>query len=335
MPISSQSGLYLNLQQFSEFKANARRDSPETIKAVAEQFESLFVQQMLGAMRSAATIDESLHSSYIDTYQDMYDKQLSLSLSQQGGLGIARMLVEQMSGRQQIAANRDQDLPVFQLQDTNLELPLKSMNYQAENPAVVVKKLGGSDFVEVEAAGVSVSAINQWTKPAHFVKDIWPHAEQASQALGVSAEIIVAQSALETGWGKYAMLFPDGRPSNNLFGIKAGQGWNGPVLTKSTLEFRDGVMQTEVARFRSYDSISNALSDYVQIIQSNSRYRNALEHQGDDAHFVRGLQQAGYATDPEYANKILDIVHSERFKATLALLPSNQNQRNTGGNLNA
>jgi len=293
----------------------------------------------------------------------MYDKQLALNLSQQGGLGIARMLVEQMSGRQQIAANRDQELPVFQLQDTHSELPLKmrqqiaanrvqdlpvfqlqdshselplkTMNYQAENPAVVVKKLGEGDFVEVEAVAASASAKNQWTKPSHFVNDIWPHAQQASQALGVSAEIIVAQSALETGWGRYAMLFPDGRPSNNIFAIKAGQDWNGPVLTKSTLEFRDGVMQTEVAHFRAYESISNALTDYVQFIQSNSRYRNALEHRGDDAHFVRGLQQAGYATDPEYADKILNIVHSERFKATLASLPSNQNQQNTGGNLNA
>lgn len=335
MPISSQTNLYLNFQQFSELKMDARTNSPGATKAVAEQFESLFIQQMLGAMRSAAKVDESQNSSYMTFYQDMYDKQLALTLSQQGGIGIASVLLEQMSTGQEDTRNMDQALPIFRLQEIKAELPVKTMNYQAENPAVVVNKLIEGDFVEVGMVKKTVVIARQWTDASLFVNDIWPYAKQASQALGVSAEVIVAQSALETGWGKYVMQFADGRPSNNLFGIKAGQDWNGPVLTKSTLEFRNGVMQSEVAHFRAYNSIANALSDYVQFLQSSSRYRDALEHQGDDAHFVRGLQQAGYATDPEYADKILNIVQSERFQATLASLPSNQNKEITGGNLNA
>ena len=265
----------------------------------------------------------------------MYDKQLALTLSQQGGLGIAQELIRQMPGGQKDAAINGNDLPIFQWRESKVESPLKAMNYRAENPAVVVNKLVDGDFVEVERTGNTVSPVNQWARASRFVSDIWPHAKLASQALGVSAEVIVAQSALETGWGKFAMQFPDGRPSNNLFGIKAGQSWNGPILTRPTLEFRQGVMETEVADFRVYDSISNALSDYVQFIQSNSRYRKALEHQGNDAHYLRELQQAGYATDPQYADKILNIVQSERLQQTLASLPSNQNQEITGGNRNA
>ena len=310
MSISNQTDFYLNLQQFAELKSGARAYSSEATKAVAEQFESLFVQQMLGAMRSAVTVDENQRSSYVDFYQDMYDKQLALTISQQGGLGIAKVLMQQLPGGKDNAANMGKDLPVYQLQETKTEFPLKVMNYQAKNSAVVVNKLGEDDFVEAGLVENTQTRPDQWARASRFVQDVWPHAEQASKALGVSPEVLVAQSALETGWGKHAMQFPDGKPSNNLFGIKAGKDWNGPTLAKATLEFRDGVMQTEVAQFRAYDSIAQSLSDYVNLIQSKSRYQGALQHQGNDANYVRGLQQAGYATDPEYADKIMNIMQS-------------------------
>ena len=335
MSISNQTDFYLNLQQFSELKSDVRADSTDATKAVAEQFESLFVQQMLGAMRSAAIVDDNQHSSYMDHYQDMYDKQLALTMSQQGGLGIAKVLMQQLPGGQDNAGNMGKDLPVYQLQESRTEFPIKVMNYQAENPAIVLNKLGEGDFVEAGLVENTQARPNQWAHASRFVQDVWPHAEQASQALGVSPEVLVAQSALETGWGKHAMQFPDGKPSNNLFGIKAGSGWNGSTLAKPTLEFRDGVMHTEVAHFRAYDSIAQSLSDYVNLIQSKSRYQNALQHQGNDAEYIRGLQRAGYATDPNYADKIMNIMQSERFQKTLALLPSNQNHQITGGNRNA
>jgi flagellar protein FlgJ len=402
MSVSTPTDFYLNQNQYSEMKLGARNQSSETTKAVAEQFESLFVQQMLASMRSAATIDESSHSSTVDFYQEMYDKQLALSISKQGGLGIAKMLLQHLPGGTQLGSNQananqptsdlltlvtgkggkslpigtvpfgtalqmthlavanppvsnlstpillESNLAVSNLQVTNrpedkelqtealktspsISLPIPTVyqtdTYQTQNPAVKV-----SPFVinDLQASASDVGLANQvgseqrWDKPDHFVSDLWPHAEKAANAIGVSAQALVAQSALETGWGKHSMRFPGGQQAFNLFGIKAGNNWDGPTLTKPTLEFRDGVMQTEIAHFRAYDSIPEALDDYVNFIQSSSRYQNALDHQGSDTHYLRELQQGGYATDPEYANKIIRIMQGETLGYSLASLDGNQ-----------
>ena len=356
MTTSSPADFYLNQRQFSDMKLGARNQSSETTKAVAEQFESLFVQQMLASMRSAATIDESSHSSTVDFYQEMYDKQLALSISKQGGLGIATMLMQQLPGANksqgdQVTADTGKggnSLPIDRVpQVTSLTVikeqsstPInnstptvyQSDSYQTQNPAVKVSKFQTDDLQVNESPYQSnndqsdneIGSEQRWNKPAHFVSDLWPHVEQAANAIGVSAQALVAQSALETGWGKHTMRFPDGQQAFNLFGIKAGSDWSGPTLTKPTLEFRDGIMQTEIAHFRAYESIPDALTDYVAFIQSSPRYQKALDHQGSDTHYLQELQQGGYATDPQYANKIINIMQGKTFVDSLANLDVNQ-----------
>lgn len=351
MTASSPADFYLNQQQFSEMKLGARNQSSETTKAVAEQFESLFVQQMLASMRSAATIDESRHSSTVDFYQDMYDKQLALSISKQGGLGIAKVLMTQLPGGSQTEGNPiapesgkgGKQLPVDRVpQLTSLtvvnEQPVpiektlvpnlyQQPSYQTQNPAVKLSKFQTDDLQVNKAqpqAQNEIGSEQRWLKPAHFVSDLWPHAEQAANAIGVSTEALVAQSALETGWGKHTMRFPDGKPAFNLFGIKAGSSWSGATLAKPTIEFQDGVMQTEMAHFRAYDSISDALDDYVNFIQSSPRYQDALDHEGSDTHYLNELQQGGYATDPRYADKIINIMQGKTLTHSLANLDANQ-----------
>jgi flagellar protein FlgJ len=326
MAISNPTDFYLNMQQFGELKLGAKNNSAQATEAVAQQFESLFVQQMLGAMRSAALMDESQHSSYVDFYQDMYDKQLAMTISKQGGLGIANMLIKQLPGGQDDAGTAGKPLPLHPWQEAKAELPLKVMDYRAENSAVVVSKFDRYDIAQQKPNNINNSTDTQVNSKHQFVSEIWPHAEQAAQKLGLNAQVLVAQSALETGWGKYTMSFPDGKSTYNLFGVKAGPGWTGQIMSKPTLEFRDGVMKTELAQFRAYDSPSHALSDYVQFIQSSSRYSGALGHQGDAAHYLRGLQRAGYATDPDYADKILNIMRGRSFGQTLASLGSDQAQ---------
>lgn len=401
MSVSSPNDFYLNQNQYSEMKLGARNQSSETTKAVAEQFESLFVQQMLASMRSAAIIDESNHSSTVDFYQEMYDKQLSLSISTQGGgLGIAKVLLQHLPGADQSGSNllnvsqpdtgkisSDQitsaqftlingnggkslpmgatpqlaylaatntpvthvtNLPSKTPPELNLTIShrldvkepttqvLKAMPsvyrtdaYQTQNPAVKVHQYQTGDLpvnrLDGEAAN-QVGSPQRWGKPDHFVNDLWPHAEKAANAIGISVKALVAQSALETGWGKHSMRFPDGQQAFNLFGIKAGSQWDGPTLIKPTLEFRDGVMQTEMAHFRAYDSINDALEDYVEFIQSSPRYQNALDHQGNDSHYLKQLQQGGYATDPQYANKILQIMHGPTLAGSVANLNFDQSR---------
>ncbi len=342
---ATQPELFMNMQQFSDLKLEARQNSASAGKAVAQQFEGLFIQMMLKDMRSAATMDKSQHSSYMDFYTDMYDKQISQMLSQQGGIGIANLMQKQMAQYlpegQSSATRAGNELPVYRLPVMNSDvLPVPVMNYVASNPAVKTHELKGSHTIvpvnpEVDAVkeytfdkstAVQTPALTTqtvepfygWQQADSFVKDLWPHAEKAAQKLGVSADVLVAQSALETGWGKHAMKKQDGSIAFNLFGIKAGNGWAGQTVTHNTLEYREGTMQKESANFRAYDSVSDALNDYVDFVQSRSRYAQALDHEGSDTHYITGLQKAGYATDPAYASKIENIMQGQTFNEALA-----------------
>lgn len=153
--------------------------------------------------------------------------------------------------------------------------------------------------------------------PEAFVAQILPHAERAAARLGVSSKVLVAQAALETGWGRHQMRYADRQPTFNFFGIKADTSWEGSTVTRTTREFEDGRMSTQTASFRAYESIDAAFDDYVDFLQSNPRYVHALRHGGSDAHFAGGLQRAGYATDPAYANKILRITQGSAMREAL------------------
>ncbi len=328
---ATQPELFMNMQQFSDLKLEARRDSAQASKAVSQQFEGLFIQMMLKNMRSAAVMDESQHSSYMDFYTDMYDKQISLILSQQGGIGIADMMQKQMNQYlpegQKAAASAGNKLPAYRLPEPTIsELPMPKMDYVAANPAVQTHPLKATPMAtdhsssDAQAPALQFQTLEPfygWRQADSFVEDLWPHAEKAAKKLGVSTDVLVAQSALETGWGKHAMKKPDGSVAFNLFGIKAGNGWTGQSVTHNTLEFRQGAMQQEKANFRAYDSIADALDDYVSFVQTRSRYASALNHGGSDSHYVKGLQKAGYATDPAYARKIDNIINGQTFKQAL------------------
>lgn len=140
-----------------------------------------------------------------------------------------------------------------------------------------------------------------------FVQQIQPHAEKAAKALGIPARTLIAQAALETGWGQKLIQKADGSPALNFFGIKADKDWQGERASARTHEYEHGQMRGETASFRAYGSIAEGFEDYVRFLQANPRYREALAHGGDDARFTAGLQKAGYATDPGYAAKIQHI----------------------------
>ena len=159
-----------------------------------------------------------------------------------------------------------------------------------------------------------------FASPEEFVATIWPHAEKAARELGINAETLVSQAALETGWGKYTMSQADGRPSHNLFGIKADQRWDGERVSIQTTEYRDGVVQKERANFRAYDSLEAGFADYVHFLKSSSRYSGALQSQGDAGNYLQQLQQGGYATDPAYASKIQGIMQGETLQVARARL---------------
>lgn len=292
--------VYTDFQGLSELRSRVRNNSEAALREVAGQFEALFIQMMLKSMRDAGLGEGILDSEHTKTYQAMFDKQISIDLSKRQGLGMAEMMVRQLS---RAGGGNGSNDP---------ELAPQSPTFQAlVRPAAAVA---------APAHSRGTSAVNtDWSadSPQAFVTELWPHAARTAHKLGVAPEALIAQAALETGWGKHVMSRPDGHSSFNFFGIKADARWRGERVTSETIEFRDGLMRKERASFRAYSSLAEGFADYADFLQSNPRYREALNNAGNAAGFAQALVEAGYATDPEYANKIKEIMNGKQLRTTI------------------
>jgi len=279
---------YADPQGLAALKSEAKAPDSHALKEVAKQFESLFTQMLMKSMREA---NKSLNdgdsllggSDQTDFYQDMFDQQLAVHLSQGRGLGLADMLVRQLAGAGVGSGVRDtgrQDAVAGSKPSPVLPEP------QAPSPIASTKM--------------------------DFLRQMLPHAQAAARELGVDPNALLAQAALETGWGKSVPCNADGTCSFNLFGIKAGNSWSGATVNVPTLEFEDGVAVRKVDRFRAYDSPGVSFSDYARLIRNNPRYEGALNAGSDIAGFAAALQDGGYATDPDYAHKMAAVAREVR-----------------------
>lgn len=298
--------IYTDFQGLADLRREAGANSPEALEKVAQQFEALFTQMMLKSMRDAGAGEGLFDNDQTRLYQDMYDKQLSLSLSDGGnGMGLAKLLVQQLSAS------------VPQLHAGT------GRGGEAVNAAAHgVPERGNSTFSlsgksEISAAQ-NAAEPQQFDDPEQFVATLWPHAREAGDRLGVDPKALLAQAALETGWGKAVIRKADGNSSFNLFNIKADHRWQGGQVGKVTLEYRDGVAVKEQASFRAYDSYAQSFADYTDFLQRHPRYRDALKAGTDTGVFAERLQEAGYATDPNYAGKIKRIVNSDLLADALS-----------------
>ncbi len=312
--------VYTDFQGLSDLRHKARDNSPEALEAVARQFESIFMQMMLKSMREASLGDGLFDSQQSELYLDMYDKQLATSLSSSGsGVGLAEVMIRQLrqslGSAETAAAERTQSYTVPE------RVPF-SIPAQPASPATA----------EVQTVEPSASAAAPLSgEPQEFVRELLPHAERAAQRLGVRPEVLLAQAALETGWGRAVIRHGDGRSSHNLFNIKSDQRWGGMDVAKQTLEYRDGVASKEMARFRAYNSYAESFEDYVDFISQSPRYARAMENAADPQAYLDELQQAGYATDPEYAGKIKEILNRPELLAMVGELKLSGNGTLTNG----
>jgi flagellar protein FlgJ len=183
--------------------------------------------------------------------------------------------------------------------------------------ALEMARGGGYGFGEQIIKGVRQLGAAGYQTPDAFVQDIWPHARAAGQQLGVEPRLLVAQAALETGWGEAIMSRPDGSPSFNFFGIKADSDWSGDRVIKQTVEFRDGVPERVMEPFRAYSSAADGFADYARLIGGSLRYGDARGVSEDPAAYARALQDAGYATDPDYAKKLLAVFAGDQLRLSL------------------
>lgn len=407
---SSDSGSYSDLNRLNQLKVGDK-NSDENMRKVAQEFESLFLGEMLKSMRSATDAlgqDNPLNTPAAKQYQEMYDQQLAVSMSREGGgIGLADVLIRQMSknkpmapgeaaaasaakqqealakaaavptpiaagtvatngplsrlnGERPLWASRSVNAPNTDISHRNdmqlinqrrLALPPKladrllaglvpSAPATAATAAVASNALpqraatpaiGGSgplyngDWLaraeeQKAAAGGQMQVYGRamaqiplapakkaFSSADEFVNTMLPMAKEAADRIGVDPRYLVAQAALETGWGKSVMRAQDGSSSHNLFGIKASSNWKGDSARAITSEFRNGAMVKETAEFRSYASYKDSFHDLVTLLQSNNRYQEVLKSADNPEQFVRELQKAGYATDPNYANKISQI----------------------------
>ncbi|WP_324733910.1 flagellar assembly peptidoglycan hydrolase FlgJ [Pseudomonas paeninsulae] len=350
------SGAFTDLNRLNQFKLGG--DSEKNIRKVAQEFESLFLNEMLKAMRSANEVfaeGNFMNSNESKTYQDMHDQQLSVTLSNnQNGIGLADVLVRQMSqlkdagSRPNPFAQVDQPVPSAPskplakvdssrddsslLNQRRLSLPgrlsdrmmvgivptagavtaqpLAQNDWMAAKafaaPADKALSLNGADAISGRRLA-QVPGKTAFASKDEFIAAMLPMAEQAAEKIGVDARYLVAQAALETGWGKSIIRQQDGTSSHNLFGIKSHNSWDGESARVMTTEYQGGKAVKEAASFRAYDSYAHSFEDYVSFLQSNGRYEKALDATQNPEQFARELQKAGYATDPQYARKVAQI----------------------------
>ncbi len=417
---ASDSGAYTDLNRLNALKTGDK-NSDTNLKKVAQEFESLFVSQMLKSMRSANEVmakDNPMNTAATRHYQDMYDQQLSVSLSKQGrGIGLQDVLMRQLSKTKgahpsepaagnltattslnRSPASTESDKNSTALATNIAQRPLWATrsvavdrSHAATAAAASVSGVERNDMAKLNqrrlslpskladrllagivpattaasessvknritapgAAGDSATFAGNgdWTQDPNlslaaraqgrtiaqpplapggkafsnaddFVATMLPLAKDAAARIGVDPTVLVAQAALETGWGKSVMRQQDGSSSHNLFGIKAQGNWQGPEARAITSEFRDGQMVKETADFRSYDSYSDSFHDLVTLLQSNNRYQGVLKSADNPEQFVKELQKAGYATDPDYASKISQIAKQMKSYQNYAVVSS-------------
>ena len=302
---------YTDFSALADLRASATSTSSakkaEANREVAKQFEALFIQMMLKSMRDATYINKEGESDQTRFYQDMFDKQIALDLAnrEQGGIGLAKVMQQQLSGKSEKVSVSASNSPSTDNSTGAEMLRLRQKVNQLSKFEAVnltdIKSISTDNTVEAS----NTESVNS---PAEFITAVRPHAEAAASKLGVRAEVLIAQSALETGWGNKMIRHPDGHAANNLFGIKADQRWSGEYATVSTLEYSDGIATRQIANFRSYASIADSFDDYADFIQSSPRYQQAVEVAGNNGAYLNALQQAGYSTDPQYAEKIKSII---------------------------
>jgi len=293
----------------------ARRDDPQANRAAAQQFEALMLQMMLKSMRDTVPRQGLFDSEQGRLYESLLDQQLAQTIAVQRGLGLAEIIERQMN-QQDVEPQPPKDgVPLNPAPPSSMSLT--GVPGRAAPPSRPPLPSPAGNGAPAASAPASAAAAGSATTPRAFAQAMLPYAEQASRITGVPSAFLVAQAALESGWGRSQPRLADGRPSYNLFGIKAGAGWNGPVAEAMTTEIIDGVPQKRIERFRAYASYAEAFADHARLLASSPRYGAVVGSQ-DAASFAEGLQKAGYATDPRYADKLQRIIAGDTLRSALS-----------------
>ena len=268
-------------------RVKAQQDPKAAVREAAKQFETMFTQQLLKQMRDSTMNSDMMENEGTKMGTEMLDSQWASKIAgQPGGLSdiIARQLERQMGITQGITSKPALANP----------MPVDPM--QPDAPVAIPQK-GAAAFIQAHTDAAAA----------------------AEKATGIPAKFMIAQAAHETGWGRKEIKNADGSTSFNLFGIKAGPNWKGATTDVTTTEYYGGKPHKVTQTFRAYGSYAESFADYASTMKNSPRYAAVVAAGHDAGGFARGLQKAGYATDPAYATKLTKMIHmTERVQQTLA-----------------
>ena len=315
-----QAGFALDMQGLSRLKTSARQQDPAAAAEAARQFEAMFINMMMKSMRDAVPSSGLTESRQTQYYQSLLDQQWSQTMASRG-IGLADQLLQQLRGPQPSSEEQRSEVEAL-IAGIPRGTPRPLSNAlrsdapaadEVEMPASFLDELGAvTAGLDRQAADAQISGREARDTPAHvqaFLDKLAAPAQAASQASGVPAELILAQAALETGWGRHEIATADGGNSHNLFGIKAGSRWEGPTTRITTHEVEQGQRLRIRDDFRVYGSFEEAFTDYARLISDNPRYAAVTTAPNAEA-AAHALQQGGYATDPAYAAKLIAVMHT-------------------------
>ncbi|WP_102795750.1 flagellar assembly peptidoglycan hydrolase FlgJ [Bowmanella denitrificans] len=286
-----------DLKGLDNLRRAAQAGDKGALEEAAKQFEAIFVRMMLKSMRDAQDVladeDSPFNSQQVKFYRDMHDQQLATDLASGGSLGLADLIVKQLG------------------QNVEGYTPASVLRSDGNLSDINRSQIKALDSIQARALGPLNQPGNKqpaFADAKDFIAALLPQAEQAAAQLGLDPRALVAQAAVETGWGQQMIHLPSGQNSHNLFGIKADKRWQGDKALVNTLEYQQGMAKPQKAAFRAYDSFADSMQDYVDFIRDNPRYQHAIGQSGDSRRYFQELQKAGYATDPNYSDKIMQVM---------------------------
>jgi flagellar protein FlgJ len=337
-------------KSLDNLKVAARESSPESIKEVAKQFEAVFMNMLMKSMRAATPQEGLLDNDQTRTFTAMLDQQLSTSLSEKG-LGLSDIIAKQLSkginpvnnamtqavsdpnpikgsevspitGMPVSNANSNAHLIqgyLGQLTHMNSGAPANSEAYnKTAADALISRAVERKPNINSDTTIKEVLLKSEPTAVIRGVDDfkqvMTAHADIASRSSGIPSHLMLGQAALESGWGKRQIKGIDGTESFNLFGIKANKGWAGKVVETMTTEYKNGIKHKQVEQFRAYDSYADSFKDFAKLMTDNPRYKGVMTNLDSPAGYAKAMQQAGYATDPNYAKKLENVI--EKFTSS-------------------
>lgn len=296
-----------NIRQQSN--ADDKASKKEALETAAKQFEAIFMQMLLKSMRKAEEVLESdspFNSQSTKFYRDMHDQQMALELSSNGSLGLSELIVRQLGGDSENFTPQS----LFNPNNNSVEQREKS-GVNTSHLSMPERRQFPDYFThQKDPEQVSSALENTFKEPKDFVTALTEPAKNVEKKLNIPFQVVIAQAALETGWGQKVIKNGDGSSSHNLFNIKADARWSGDKVHKETLEFQQGAMVKKKEPFRVYENIGESINDYINFLSNSDRYQGALKQVNNVEQFLHSLQSAGYATDPNYANKILGTLQT-------------------------